>query len=117
MWQFCFIDAILNYAKRGVKETLDVCAYDADKCFDSLWTYECIHDLFEAGLKKSWPWFSKIKKLKQCLLSEKAHQMIARNPSLPLSLLLRGEWWSMNELVILSNGYTAQHVLSMLLYN
>ena len=43
--------AILNSAKRGNKETLDVCAYDAEKCFDALWTYECVNDLFEAGLQ------------------------------------------------------------------
>ena len=43
--------AILNSAKRGIKETLDVCAYDVEKCFDALWTYECVNDLFEAGLQ------------------------------------------------------------------
>ena len=43
--------AILNSAKRGNKETLDVCAYDAEKCFDALLTYECVNDLFEAGLQ------------------------------------------------------------------
>ena len=47
------VNAIMNSAKRGVKETLDVCAYVAEKCFDSLWTYECINDLFEAGLQNN----------------------------------------------------------------
>ena len=28
-----------------------MCAYDAEKCFDALWTYECVNDLFEAGLQ------------------------------------------------------------------
>ena len=45
------INAIMNSAKRGVKEALDVCAYDAEKCFDALWTYECVNDLYEAGLQ------------------------------------------------------------------
>ena len=45
------IYAIMNSVKRGNKESLDVCAYDAEKCFDALWTYECVNDLFEAGLQ------------------------------------------------------------------
>ena len=28
-----------------------MCAYDAEKCFNSLLTYKCINDLFEAGLQ------------------------------------------------------------------
>ena len=30
---------------------LDICTYDVDKCFDALWTHECINNLFESGLK------------------------------------------------------------------
>ena len=50
----------MNSVKKGVKETVDVCAYDAEKCFDALWTYECVNDLFEAGLQND----------KLCLLFE-----------------------------------------------
>ena len=47
------VNAVLNSVKRGTEESLDMCAYDVDKCFDSLWTYECINDLFEAGFKNN----------------------------------------------------------------
>ena len=43
--------AILNSVKRGTEEPVDVCAYDAEKCFDSLWTHECINELYESGLR------------------------------------------------------------------
>ena len=45
------VNAILNSVKRGNEEPVDVCAYDAEKCFDSLWTHECINDLYESGLR------------------------------------------------------------------
>ena len=45
------INAVLNSVKRGSEESLDLCAYDVEKCFYSLWTYECINDLYEDGLK------------------------------------------------------------------
>ena len=45
------VNAILNSVKSGSEESIDMCAYDVEKCFDSLWTYECINDLFEAGFK------------------------------------------------------------------
>ena len=28
-----------------------MCAYDVEKCFDALWTYECVNNLYEAGLQ------------------------------------------------------------------
>ena len=43
--------AVLNSVKRGNEEAVDVGAYDVEKYFDALWTYECINDLYEAGLK------------------------------------------------------------------
>ena len=45
------VNAVLNSVKRGTEEPLDIGAYDVEKCFDSLWTYKCINDLLEAGLK------------------------------------------------------------------
>ena len=45
------VNAITNSIKRGSQEAVDICAYDAEKCFDALWTYECINDLFDAGLQ------------------------------------------------------------------
>ena len=45
------VNAISNSIKRGSEEAVDLCTYDVDKCFDALWTYECINDLYEAGLK------------------------------------------------------------------
>ena len=41
----------MNSVKRGTEEGIDICAYDAEKCFDSLWTYECINDLYDSGLQ------------------------------------------------------------------
>ena len=45
------VNAVMNSVKRGREEAVDICAYDAEKCFDSLWTYECINDLYESGLQ------------------------------------------------------------------
>ena len=45
------INAITNSVKKGSEEAVDICAYDVDKCFDSLWTFECINDLYDSGLK------------------------------------------------------------------
>ena len=45
------VNAVLNSVKKGSQEALDLCAYDVEKCFDSLWTHECINDLYETGLK------------------------------------------------------------------
>ena len=46
-----FVNAIMNSVKRGNEKPIDICAYDAEKCFDSLWTFECINDLYESGLQ------------------------------------------------------------------
>ena len=45
------VNAISNSIKRGSEEAVDLCTYDVDKCFEALWTYECINDLYEAWLK------------------------------------------------------------------
>ena len=45
------VNAVLNSVKRGSEEALDLCAYNVDKCFDALWTYECINDLYESVLQ------------------------------------------------------------------
>ena len=40
----------MNSVISGSEDALDICTYDIEKCFDALWTYECINDLFEAGM-------------------------------------------------------------------
>ena len=45
------VNAVFKSVKKGSEEPVDICAYDAEKCFDSLWTYECINDLYESGLQ------------------------------------------------------------------
>ena len=45
------VNAILNSVKKGHEEPVDICAYDIEKCFDALWSYECINDLYDAGLR------------------------------------------------------------------
>ena len=47
------VNAILNSVKKGSEEAIDMCAYNVEKCFDALWTFECINDLFEAGLQNN----------------------------------------------------------------
>ena len=32
------VNAVMNSVKRGNEESVDICAYDAEKCFDFLWT-------------------------------------------------------------------------------
>ena len=43
--------AVLNSIKRGGEEACDIGVYDVIKCFDSLWSQECINDLWDAGCK------------------------------------------------------------------
>ena len=45
------VNAVLNSVKKGSEEALDLCAYIVKKCFNLLWTYECINNLYETGLK------------------------------------------------------------------
>ena len=45
------LNAVLNSVKSGKEAAVDICVYDVVKCFDSLWTYECINDLYETGLQ------------------------------------------------------------------
>ena len=47
------VNAILNSVKKGPEEPVDICAYDIEKCFDALWSYECINDLYEAGRRNN----------------------------------------------------------------
>ena len=44
------IYAVMNSVISGSEDPLDICPYDIEKCFDALWTHECINDLYEAGL-------------------------------------------------------------------
>ena len=44
-------NAVLNSVKQGSEDALDLCAYDVDKCFDALWTHECMNAIYDAGLK------------------------------------------------------------------
>ena len=43
----------MNSIKRVNEESVDICAYDAEKCFEALWAYECINDLYESGLQNA----------------------------------------------------------------
>ena len=45
------VNAILNSVKKGPEEPIDICAYDIEKCFNALCSYECINVLYEAGLR------------------------------------------------------------------
>ena len=45
------INAITNEAKQKNGRPCDVCTYDVRKCFDCLWLFECINDIWEAGLQ------------------------------------------------------------------
>jgi hypothetical protein len=45
------VNAIMNSVKKGSEESVDICTYDVEKCFDALWSYECINDLYDAGLR------------------------------------------------------------------
>ena len=40
----------MNSVINGKEEPVDICPYDVEKCFDALWTHECINDIFEAGM-------------------------------------------------------------------
>ena len=44
------VNAVMNSVKKGYEESLDICAYNVEKCFDSLWTHECINNLYLDGL-------------------------------------------------------------------
>ena len=41
------INAILNAIKEENKESEDMKIYDENKCFDALWSHECINTLYE----------------------------------------------------------------------
>ena len=45
------VNAILNSIKKGSEDSVDLCAYNVEKCFDALWSYECINDLYDAGMR------------------------------------------------------------------
>ena len=37
----------MNSVKKRSEESVDICTYDVEKCFDALWSYECINNLCE----------------------------------------------------------------------
>ena len=43
------LNAITNSIKRGHEEACEVVVYDAEKCFDSLWSEDCTNELYNAG--------------------------------------------------------------------
>ena len=43
------VNAITNSIIRGNEEPCELGIYDAEKCFDSLWSQDCLNDLYEAG--------------------------------------------------------------------
>ena len=40
----------MNSVVNANKDPLDICTYDIEKCFNALWTHECINDIYEAGM-------------------------------------------------------------------
>ena len=40
----------MNSVINGNEDPVDVQVFDIEKCFDALWTQECINDLFDAGM-------------------------------------------------------------------
>ena len=47
------INAVLNLVRKKKLKDVDITIYDAEKCFDKLWTKECLNDLFENGLQNN----------------------------------------------------------------
>ena len=45
------VSAIVNNVVRRKLKGIDIGIYDIEKCFDKLWSKECINDLYENGLK------------------------------------------------------------------
>ena len=43
------LNAITNSVVNGKEEPIDVQVFDIEKCYDALWTEECINDLYEPG--------------------------------------------------------------------
>ena len=39
----------MNLIKEGGEDACDIAVYDVIKCFDSLWSQECINDMWDAG--------------------------------------------------------------------
>ena len=44
------LNAIITSITSGKEEACDITVHDVEKCFDSLWAYECINTLYEHGL-------------------------------------------------------------------
>ena len=40
----------MNFVINGSEDSLDICKCDVEKCFDGLWTHECISDIYEARM-------------------------------------------------------------------
>ena len=47
------LNAVMNEARQGTKEPVDITVYDVEKCFDALWVQECINDIYDSGLKNN----------------------------------------------------------------
>ena len=45
------INATMNEAKEQNEKACDICVYDMKKCHYTLCLYECINDLWEAGVQ------------------------------------------------------------------
>ena len=45
------LNAISNSVRKGSEEALDYQTYDVFKCFDSLWLFEVINCLYQAGFQ------------------------------------------------------------------
>ena len=45
------LNAVLNAVNHDKNKPVDLGVYDVEKCFDSLWIYECINDVYETGMR------------------------------------------------------------------
>ena len=43
------LNAVLSSERKPNKESFDIYVYDVEKCFDSMWSQECINDLYMIG--------------------------------------------------------------------
>ena len=45
------INAILNSTKQASEEAVDLCVYDVEKCFDTMWAQETLNDAYDLGFQ------------------------------------------------------------------
>ena len=43
------LNAVITSTKNKNEDAHDICVYDVQKCFDSLWTHEALNDIYELG--------------------------------------------------------------------